>query len=49
MASRPARRAAENAGRTVTGYNQGPVSEYTGEAPWICAVEDRDGKAWSSG
>jgi hypothetical protein len=31
----------------VTGYNQGPVSEYTGEQPWICAVEDRDGKAWS--
>ena len=32
---------------TVTGYSQGPVSEYTGEAPWICAIEDREGKNWS--
>jgi hypothetical protein len=32
---------------TVTGYSQGPESVYTGEQPWICAVEDRAGKPWS--
>jgi hypothetical protein len=32
---------------TVAGYDQGPVSTFTGEQPWICTVEDRDGKLWS--
>lgn len=32
---------------TVANYDQGPVSEFTGECPWICTVQDRDGKLWS--
>ena len=32
---------------TVRTYNQGPLSEFTGECPWICTVEDRDEKLWS--
>ena len=30
----------------VIGYDQGPVSVYTGEKPWIATIEDRHGKAW---
>src|SRR5437868_8294870 len=32
---------------TVRGYNQGPVSEWSNEAPWICTIEDRGEKLWS--
>jgi hypothetical protein len=31
----------------IAGYDRGPVSTFTGEQPWICAVRDRDGKDWS--
>jgi hypothetical protein len=32
---------------TVCGYDQGPMSEYTGERPWVCTIQDRHGKLWS--
>jgi hypothetical protein len=31
----------------VTGYDTGPISTFTGERPWICAVHDRNGTDWS--
>lgn len=31
----------------IAGYDQGPVSEYTGRPQTICTVEDRDGFLWA--
>lgn len=32
---------------TVRSYNLGPESQWSGERPWICNVEDRHGQTWS--
>jgi len=32
---------------TVRSYNIGPESQWSGERPWICNIEDRHGQTWS--
>jgi hypothetical protein len=32
---------------TVRSYNLGPESQWSGERPWICNIEDRHGQTWS--